>query len=154
VHSGFHRAISESILGDEKLSPFGPFSGLKCEVKVGHSRMDFLGTLQGGKGVLIEVKGCTLTRDGKALFPDAPTERGRRHLETLMEARGRGMRAAIMILVFRADSNCFSPNAETDPKFTEAFWKASEEGVEVYPLVLSYENGSLFYHGQIPICQK
>ena len=152
VHSGYHRAITEKVLSDPNLCPFGPLKEIRAEVKVGRSRMDFLVTGIDGIKTLVEVKGCTLTVDGVALFPDAPTERGTRHLETLMQEMGEGMKTAVIILIFRKDSTCFRPNEATDPTFAETFRKAREAGVEIHPLVLSYEDMKIHYHQPIPVC--
>ena len=114
--------------------------------------MDFLVTGKDNTRTLVEVKGCTLTVDGVALFPDAPTERGTRHLETLMQQGREGMRTAVIILIFRKDSTCFRPNVATDPKFAETFGRAMKAGIEIHPLVLSYEEGKILYHHPIPVC--
>ncbi len=120
VHSGYHREISRRILENTDISPLGPITPLRAEVSVGHSRLDFLARTADGRDAWIEVKGCTLARDGVALFPDAPTERGRRHLRALMDIRGRGVDAHVIMLVFR-EAECFAPNAETDPEFASLF---------------------------------
>ena len=152
VHAGYHRSITERILSDPSLCPFGEVREVRSEVKVGRSRIDFLLTVRGGSKILVEVKGCTLTIDGVALFPDAPTERGTRHLETLMQQGREGMRTAVIVLIFRKDSTCFRPNAATDPKFADTFRAAMSAGVEIYPLVLSYEDRKILYHQAIPVC--
>lgn len=102
--------------------------------------------------IMVEVKGCSLTVDGIALFPDAPTERGRRHLDTLTRLRS-SMRTAILILILRRDSECFAPNADTDPKFAETFNEARKAGVEVYPALLEYRDSSILFHRFIPVCE-
>jgi sugar fermentation stimulation protein A len=153
VNSGFHRAISEAVLRNDSICPFGRLEKVRAEVKAGHSRLDFLVTGTDGKEVWIEVKGCTLAVDGKALFPDAPTTRGRKHLETLMELeRTTDAAAALLVLVFRDDAVCFSPNAGTDPDFARTFREAVETGVGVYPILLSYEEDTVFYRGTVPLC--
>ena len=152
VHSGYHRRIAETVLGISDISPFGKLKTIKAEVKMGHSRLDFLLTREDGTGMALEVKGCTLTQDGVALFPDAPTERGRRHLETLIELKKSGMDACLLILVFRHNSTCFSPNVQTDPAFSKSFEKAVGAGVEIYPLVFRYDGRKLSYMKKIPLC--
>ncbi len=155
INSALHRAISETVLRSEAMNPFGKLKEIRPEVKVGHSRLDFLLTRDDGTEIWVEVKGCTLAMNGRALFPDAPTERGRRHLETLMELREtRGNAgAALLVLVFRKDAECFAPNAATDPKFAAAFHEAVEKGIEVHPLVFGFEGNGLFFVGEIPICK-
>ncbi|MCK5559759.1 MAG: DNA/RNA nuclease SfsA [Thermoplasmata archaeon] len=154
IHSGYHRAITENILQDKSICPFGKLNSIKAEVPFGNSRLDFLITTMNGTKILVEVKGCTLTRDGVALFPDAPTERGTRHLETLLEAKANGYSTALIVLVFRQDSICFMPNTNTDPKFASMFKTAVLSGLEVYPLMLSYDGEMIYYEKIIPVCQE
>jgi len=66
------------------------------------------------------------------MFPDAVTERGRRHVNELVKAKKEGYRACILFLVQRTDASAFAPNDETDPKFGKALRNAANEGVEVY----------------------
>jgi len=146
TNSGYHRRISENIV--ERIFEN---AGIRAEVKVGHSRLDFLVEEKGGrKGV--EVKGCTLTENGVALFPDAPTERGRKHLQTLMDIIDSEDSAMLMILVFRKDIRCFAPNERTAPRFAEIFKKAVEKGVEVRPMLLEYDGESVWWLGEIGLC--
>jgi sugar fermentation stimulation protein A len=111
-----------------------PFSGMRAaryEVTYGDSRLDL--RLDGPPSqCLVETKCVTLVRDGVALFPDAPTERGRRHVETLAQAVQGGLRAAVVFVIQRADAEAFAPNDATDPAFGDALRHAAERGVEVY----------------------
>jgi sugar fermentation stimulation protein A len=154
VHSGFHREIAEWVLGNKKVSPFKNVKEIKPEAKFGKSRLDFLLTKKNKKKVWVEVKGCTLAVDGVALFPDAPTIRGTRHVRHLIEAKKKGDEAAIIILVFRGDAKCFAPYAETDPEFAKTFFGALEVGVEVHPLKFSYKDKVISYVGEIPVCEN
>lgn len=103
---------------------------IRPEVRHGNSRFDLL---LGGRGrrLLLEVKSATLVEDGVALFPDAPTERGRRHLEKLMAARRRGFDAGVLFVIQRPDAHAFSPHWEADPQFARALCRAAEAGVRV-----------------------
>lgn len=150
VNSGFHSRIARRILENSSISPLGKINDIRSEVKLGHSRIDFMAKDGDGHDLAIEVKGCTLTENGTALFPDAPTERGRRHLETLMEF-AKTEHSALLILVFRKESKCFSPNRATDPEFARVFNQAREQGVQVHPVVLSYENSTIRFIGEIPV---
>ena len=152
VHSGFHRKFAEKIFCIPEISPFKDVTELRAEVSYNKSRLDFLITTSNKERIWIEVKGCTLAKNGVALFPDAPTTRGRRHIEELIQLRERGERAAIIVLVFRCDVNCFAPNCETDPEFCRAFSKGIERGIEIYPLMLRYEEGKVFYTHRISVC--
>lgn len=151
VNSGYHREIAETILEDEEIDPFEDIISYEAEQTLGESRMDFL--VESGEGeIWMEVKGCTLAREGTALFPDAPTKRGRRHVDELNDVLEKGGSAALMVLVFRPDAECFAPNEDTDPRFTASFWRAVGNGLDVHPMVLEYLDGKLYYKKKIPLC--
>lgn len=103
---------------------------VRPEVTFEDSRLDFLLETERGKH-FVEVKGVTLERDGHVLFPDAPTERGVRHLHTLMRAVEQGHRATAFFVVQMADVLDFAPNDETHPAFGEALRQAAGGGVQV-----------------------
>ncbi len=154
VNSGYHRKITETILEDESMSPFNDIDSYKPEVKLGNSRIDFLIKNKGEK-IWVEVKGCTLADNGEALFPDAPTKRGRRHVDELREVVKNDDNGALIILVFRSDAECFRPFEKRDPEFSDSFYKAVDEGVDVHPLLMSYNDrnlGKLYFRKEIPIC--
>lgn len=153
INSGFHRIITERILNDERISPFGVVKNISAEVTYGHSRLDFLITQFDDTKIWIEVKGCTLAENGVATFPDAPTTRGRKHLETLTYLREKGERAAIIILIFRKDAGVFSPNAKIDPHFAQSFQNAVTAGVEVYPLQLIFHENTIEYLSNLPLVE-
>jgi sugar fermentation stimulation protein A len=81
--------------------------------------------------MLLEVKGCTLVEDGLAKFPDAPTERGKKHVEELIGAKNKGMNSAVLFLITREDAMAFSPNWEMDLAFSVALSQAQQRGVKV-----------------------
>ena len=103
---------------------------IRPEVTFLDSRLDFLLETERGKH-FVEVKGVTLERDGHVLFPDAPTERGVRHLHTLMQAVEQGHRATVFFVVQMADVLDFSPNDDTHPAFGAALRQAAAAGVQV-----------------------
>jgi sugar fermentation stimulation protein A len=94
------------------------YKGIRPEYKYDNVRFDFLLT-NNSKPCLLEVKSCTLVRASRALFPDSVTVRGRKHMEKLAEAVGRGYRACVMFIVQRDDADVFSPNDEVDPRARE-----------------------------------
>jgi sugar fermentation stimulation protein A len=116
-----------------QLEEFAGYAEVRREVTYGQSRLDLV--LEGGpdgERCFIEAKSVTLVEDGVALFPDAPTQRGRRHLGELARARAEGHRAAVVFVVQRDDAIRFSPHDEADPAFGQALREAAEAGVEVY----------------------
>jgi sugar fermentation stimulation protein A len=151
INSAFHRRIAEWAIRKE-VSPF--LEGLDSvapEQKFGDSRLDFL-LRKGETKTWVEVKGCTLINGNKAIFPDAPTLRGKRHIEELIKAVRGGDEALLLVLVFRPDARCFAPNEVIDPDLADVFREAVEEGVKVCPLVFSYEGQEIIYRDLLPLC--
>lgn len=103
---------------------------LRPETAFGPSRFDFYAEAAGERW-FIEVKGVTLEEDGVALFPDAPTQRGVKHLRGLCDARAAGCRAMALFVVQMEGVRWFSPNNRTHPAFGEALAQAAAEGVEL-----------------------
>ena len=108
----------------------GEISELKAEVKHGDSRYDF-SFLKDGKRCFLEVKGCTLEHDGACAFPDAPTERGAKHIRGLTAAARAGYGAHILFVIQMSDVKYIRPHDETDPEFGKALREASQNGVRV-----------------------
>ena len=106
---------------------------LKPEFTYGSSRFDFYWEAGARRG-FVEVKGVTLERDGAVYFPDAPTERGVRHLEELTASLSQGYEAWVCFLIQMADVSFFSPNDETHPAFGDALRRASKAGVHLLAL--------------------
>jgi len=152
VNSAYHRRIVEHILTTQEISPFEHVTEIQPEVRLGKSRLDFCLTLKDGQKVYIETKGCTLALEGRALFPDAPTERGSRHVMELVELRKLGHLAVLFMLVFREDAGCFAPHFKVDAKFSKALEKALDNGVELHSIVIAYRGSALIYQGTIPLC--
>ena len=103
---------------------------VRPEVFFEHSRLDFLLETERGKHY-VEVKGVTLESGGHVYFPDAPTERGVRHLHTLTRAVEQGYRATVFFVVQMGDVLDFAPNDETHPAFGQALRQAAKAGVQV-----------------------
>ena len=114
----------------ELLPRLFPGAVIRAEQRCGLSRFDFSLETEQGVGYL-EVKGCTLEREGHAYFPDAPTERGVKHLRELTELRRQGRCAAVLFLVQMKGVHAFSPNDGTDPAFGAALREARGAGVEI-----------------------
>ncbi|WP_026524923.1 DNA/RNA nuclease SfsA [Butyrivibrio sp. MB2005] len=106
------------------------YSFVKPEYKYGDSRIDFY-MEKGDKKYLMEVKGCTLFVDGVGYFPDAPTERGAKHLRELAGAISEGYQAAVAFVIQGEGITEVRPNMTTDPEFAAAFEEARAAGVKV-----------------------
>jgi sugar fermentation stimulation protein A len=103
---------------------------LSCEIRHGASRIDFL-LRHRGQNLLAEVKSATWVIGRRALFPDAPTERGTRHVRELAACARSGSRAALIFVVQRRDAASIAPHAGRDPAFAAALRDAHAAGVEV-----------------------
>ncbi|MDI7248286.1 MAG: DNA/RNA nuclease SfsA [Bacillota bacterium] len=101
------------------------------EYAYGESRIDFRLSGPLAADCLVEVKSVTLVRGGRAMFPDAPTARGARHMQELARAAAEGLRAMVVFVIQRPDASSLSPNDDTDPTFGEALRAAARSGVKV-----------------------
>ncbi|WP_129407876.1 DNA/RNA nuclease SfsA [Marinitoga lauensis] len=137
VNSMYHRYIAEKILKEK-------YKDLKAEVRYNNSRIDFLADSK----IWIEIKGCTLSKNNIALFPDAPTKRGLKHLNELIELKNKGYETHVYFLIF-SRAKYFSPNWETDPDFSKKLIEAKKNGVKIYPLLFSYKNNIIYFEKEI-----
>ncbi len=142
INTKFHSRIALEILKSDA-SPFEPFVEIVPEQKFGSSRFDFAARNAAGELTIIEVKGCTLCENGVALFPDAPTLRGARHLDELAKMARDGRKCAVLIAVFNPKAHSFAPNVHMDPNFARAFALAVESGVCIRPVFLSLIDGHI-----------
>lgn len=108
----------------------GEIENLRAETKHGDSRFDFSFT-KDGMQCFLEVKGVTLEANGICAFPDAPTERGAKHLRGLTEAAREGYGAYVLFVIQMADVQYLHPNDATDPEFGKALREAAANGVQI-----------------------
>ncbi len=145
-----NRFLKEMLMGKE-LPQFASYNKVISEPSLYGGRVDF--KLEGSSGItLIEVKSCTLVEHRHALFPDAPTTRGARHMISLAKALEEGLAddAAVVFVIQRPDADLFSPNDQTDPWFGDALRHAEKTGVRVIPIVTKLVNWKLEYQHMIP----
>lgn len=109
---------------------FSQNAKIRREVTFGDSRFD-LYVEDGERKAFVEVKGVTLEQDGYALFPDAPTERGVKHINELVKAKEAGYEAYILFVIQMKEIHSFSPHKEMHEDFAEALLKAHNKGVKV-----------------------
>ncbi len=120
-------------VAEEWLKKGGLFSKtamIRREVIFGRSRFD-LYVEDGRRRAFIEVKGVTLEKDGLALFPDAPTQRGIKHISELMEANRQGYETYILFVIQMKEIHCFTPNRDTHLEFAQILKTASECNVKI-----------------------
>ena len=115
---------------------------IRPEYTYGASRIDFF-MRKGNEKYLMEVKGCTLEREGTGYFPDAPTERGTKHIHELMRAAAEGYKAILAFVIQMDGIGEVLPNRETDPVFAEAMEEASRGGVRILFLPCHVEPDTL-----------
>ena len=116
--------VKEWLINQEEYDKVQP------EYKFGNSRIDFY-MEKGDRRYLMEVKGCTLFRDGVGYFPDAPTERGAKHLRELAVAIAEGYNTAVAFVIQGEGITEVRPNEDTDPEFAKAFREAVNAGVKI-----------------------
>jgi sugar fermentation stimulation protein A len=121
-----------------------------AEKTFGNSRFDFYLEAPGRKG-FVEVKGCTLEEGGLCRFPDAPTERGTKHVRELMVAQEAGYEAWLCIVVQMEGMREFRPNDQTDPAFGEALRQAAKAGVHICAYSCQVTPDSLAIGPEVPV---
>jgi sugar fermentation stimulation protein A len=144
-----NRIAEEALLGGTLLSTLS-ITKLKREAVYGKSRLDFYFENDTRKGY-IEVKGVTLERDGAAIFPDAPTDRGARHLEELIAASQDGFLCYVIFVIQLNGASSFMPNKETDPLFAAALKKASESSVNILAYDCVVNPDCIYLRNSVPI---
>ena len=109
------------------------YTECRREIRRGASRLDACLTGPELPPLWVECKNVTMVEDDRALFPDAASERGQKHLRELMDIVAAGERAAMFYLVQRPDGRCFAPADVIDPAYANLFYEAVRAGVEMYP---------------------
>lgn len=138
-------------LDQDRLPAFVGATDIKRECKQGDSRFDFSFTL-GGKRTFCEVKAVNLVLDdGLALFPDAPSSRGARHIRELIDLQGDGYGAALALVTMGQDANRFRFNWASDPDLAQAALEAYQSGMPIRVYKALFDPPHFYYQGEIPI---
>ena len=116
---------------DGKIKELSGYDNHQREKSVDNSRIDIYLENSNGDSCFVEVKGVTLIIDGEARFPDAPTERGAKHLKELIKLKKEGNRCCVFFLIQHPAGEFFRPNWENDPIFSQTLNEAYAEGVEI-----------------------
>jgi sugar fermentation stimulation protein A len=125
--------IAFEILKNEFIPRFSKPSKILREIKFGNSRID-LYLERANEKIFIEVKNVTYRYGDFALFPDAVTTRGQKHLRELMNAIESGYKAAMFFIIQRTDTKIFAPAWNIDPAYGKLLIQAYNKGVEIYPI--------------------
>ena len=126
----------------------GEYDKVQPEYKFGNSRIDFY-MEKAEVRYLMEVKGCTLFIDGIGYFPDAPTERGAKHLRELTDAVKKGYNTSVAFVIQGEGITEVRPNEVTDPDFAKAFYEAKAAGVEIVFYLCKVTDDSLYITREI-----
>ena len=141
--------VAEGVVNGH-LPQFNGYSEVRREVTFGDSRLDLM--LEGPNGrCYVEVKSVTLVENGVALFPDAPTARGAKHLCTLKTVMEAGHRAAVVFVIQRSDAMAFATSDPADPDLAAALRSAMSVGVEAYAYTCEVTERSICLDRFLPI---
>ena len=121
---------------------FGEISLVRPEFKYKNSRFDFY-LEAGARKIFVEIKGVTLEENGIVMFPDAPTERGVKHLKELCEAVGEGYEAYVFFIIQMENCKYFTPNEKTHGEFADTLRFAAQNGVTVKAVCCNVAEDSL-----------
>lgn len=132
IDSQVPNAVVEEALNKGKVQDLVQYSTVTREKTFGNSRFDFKLYNHKGDEYYLEVKGVTLENQGHCLFPDAPTERGKKHLLELIDVKNTGKGAGVLFLIQLEGARSFSPNEAMDKDFADALRIANNNGVDVF----------------------
>lgn len=126
-----NKVVEEALLSG-KIPKLKKYNRVLREKTFGNSRFDFKLSNEDGEEYYLEVKGVTLEMNRKTMFPDAPTERGRKHLLELVEVKNSGRGAGVLFLIQMDDIESFSPHDEMDKAFGDALRFAYSNGIDIF----------------------
>ena len=150
VDSQAPNQVAYEALRDGKIKELGQPNKVKKEVTYQKSRFD-LYFENGEERGFIEVKGVTLAKDGVAMFPDAPTTRGTKHIDELVKAVEDGYRAVILFIIQMQGCRVFTPHTEMDPDFSKSLVHAARAGVEILAYDCDVRPDGFSLKGQVPV---
>lgn len=161
IDSQLPNALAGEAITNKIIKELAGYSQIRREAKYLNSRFDLQlsneplhpnnNSIHNQNICFVEVKGVTLERDGWSYFPDAPTERGRKHIRELIHAVQEGYRAVLLLVVQLEYAQGFSPNKDTDPEFAKIFEEAMNAGVEVLAYRCKVTPDEVKVTGQIPV---
>ena len=150
VYPVFANKLVEKGLNEGKLSCLSGYKNFNREVKWGKSRFDFQLNFPDAKA-FVEVKSVSLVEKNEGRFPDAPTDRGVKHLRELIDLKKEGLRAVVIFVSQRADARSITSNDEVDPLFGEWLRKACLARVELYAYNCKVTKNTVSIKDQIPV---
>ena len=143
-------ALVAEAISSGLLEEFGAPASIVRESTFGESRFDLMLEYEGSRRY-VEVKSVTLVENGVGLFPDSPTLRGAKHLNTLTEAVRAGHRASVVFVIQRPDANAFAVNQTADPALADALSRAIDGGVDALAYNCLVSRREVRLHRKLPI---
>ncbi|MBF0155195.1 MAG: DNA/RNA nuclease SfsA [Magnetococcales bacterium] len=151
LHTGRTNTIVLEAMKSQMLPEFSGYGEFKSEVQVADgSRLDFRFSGDGVPLCFVEVKSVTLRQGKVALFPDAVTKRGQRHLEVLAGLKQQGFRSVLLFVVQREDCVLFRPASSIDPAYAAILRQVVQDGVEILVYACSVGPQSITLHRAVP----
>ena len=153
INTGYPNKLVGEAIANGIVKELAGYTNQKAEVKYGEkSRIDWLLTKDDGSKCYVEVKNVTLLEeDGQGYFPDAVTDRGRKHLHELARMVEEGHRAVLFFCVSHTGIEVVSPARHIDPKYTDAFYEVLDKGVEVIAYQVAITENSMEISTSIPV---
>lgn len=133
INTGNPNKLAYEAISSDLIPELAGYNMVKREVKYGDSRFDVYAENDTEK-CFVEVKNVSMKEGKYALFPDAVTTRGQKHLRTLMEVKSKGMRAVMLYIIQRVDVEIFAPAKSIDPEYAKLLKEAVDAGVEIIPM--------------------
>jgi sugar fermentation stimulation protein A len=150
INTGNPNKLAFEAISAGLISDLTGYTNVKREVVFGDSRFDVYAENETEK-CFIEVKNVSLKEGKYALFPDAVTTRGQKHLKTLMEVKANGMRAVMLYIVQRTDVDVFAPAVKIDPEYAKALRMAVDAGVEVIVIQVEVTPEGIYIKKKLPV---
>ncbi|OYT17614.1 MAG: DNA/RNA nuclease SfsA [Bacteroidetes bacterium 4572_77] len=147
VNTANANKIAISLLQSKQIKGLEDLQEIKAEVKNEDSRLDIFGKDKNGTEVWMEVKNVSMKEEEYALFPDAITTRGQKHLKRLTEIKKQGHRAAMIYIIQRNDVKYFGVAKHIDPVYAKLLEEAKKIGVEVYAVQIKWTKQSYSFEG-------
>ena len=153
LNSWLPNQFVEFLLKNKSIYFLEDWDFIRREVPFGRHRFDFL-LMRNEAPFYVEVKSVTLVEEVVAKFPDAVTERGKRHVEHLAEMTKDGIDCMVLFVVQRSDAKIFHPQWERDPKFSEALLNAYNDGLKIKVIQADMQKTKMVYCGELPFNLK
>ncbi len=151
INTGVPNKLVAKAIEDQVIPELSGYGGLRMEVPYGaNSRVDIMLSEEGRRDCLVEVKNCTLVEDRRAMFPDAVTARGLKHLEELEKALSQNKRSVMFFLIQRMDADVFAPADHIDPAYGAALRRVCTNGVEALAWDVDMDLHSLRLNRPLP----